>query len=579
MQNETMLFVLAIMVAGVFCHDDQRFAAGEKIPLFVDNLIPENNPSESYRYHSLAFCRPPELKYKSQTLGEALQGSRKVYSQYDIPFQVDVPHETLCQTTLKQSEIVDFHYAVTHGYHFTMFYDEIPLRGYVGSHDDKTTDTFVYTTLIFKLEYNNDRVISATVHPDESTKVSIAPTITELNITFAYSAKWSQTTVEFEDREANNAAEVHEGDAEIQWFSIVNSFVLVVLLTGFLVYIVLKVLKKDYQRYTQLEEEEDQEETGWKRLHADVFRFPPFKSLLCSIVGCGVQVMLVFICMLTLAVVGVFHPYGRGTTYAAAIVVYSLTAVIAGFVSGSMYKKMGGTVWVHNVLLTCSLIAGPIFVIWAYLNTVAIVYNSTAALPFGTIVALFALYILVTFPLTLAGAIAGKNYSDDFDAPTRTKFAAREIPAAPWYRGYFVHVFVAGFLPFSAIYVELYYVFISIWGHQLFTPFGILYLVFIILLVVTACITVSLTYLQLSCENHQWWWLSVCSGGSTAGFVFLYSFFFLIGESKMSGLLQISFYFGYMGMLCYSLFLMLGAIGFYSSLTFVRQIYRSIKCD
>ena len=71
----------------------------------------------------------------------------------------------------------------------------------------------------------------------------------------------------------------------------------------------------------------------------------------------------------------------------------------------------------------------------------------------------------------------------------------------------------------------------------------------------------------------------MCSGGSTAGFVFLYSFFFLIGESKMSGLLQISFYFGYMGMLCYSLFLMLGAIGFYSSLTFVRQIYRSIKCD
>jgi hypothetical protein len=55
-------------------------------------------------------------------------------------------------------------------------------------------------------------------------------------------------------------------------------------------------------------------------------------------------------------------------------------------------------------------------------------------------------------------------------------------------------VAVAGFLPFSAIYVELYYVFISLWGHQLFTPYGILYLVFIILLMVTACITVSLTY-------------------------------------------------------------------------------------
>jgi hypothetical protein len=125
-------------------------------------------------------------------------------------------------------------------------------------------------------------------------------------------------------------------------------------------------------------------------------------------------------------------------------------------------------------------------------------------------------------------------------------------------------LFVSGFLPFSAIYVELYYVFISIWGHQLFAPFGILYLVFMILLVVTACITVSLTYLQLSCENHKWWWRSVCSGGSTAAFVFVYSFYFLAG---------------YMTVLCYALFLMLGTVGFYASLVFVRQIYRSIKCD
>ena len=69
------------------------------------------------------------------------------------------------------------------------------------------------------------------------------------------------------------------------------------------------------------------------------------------------------------------------------------------------------------------------------------------------------------------------------------------------------------------------------------------------------------------------------SGGSTAVFVYLYCFIFLVSESKMSGLLQLSFYFGYMGMLCYAVFLMLGAVGFYASLTFVRQIYKSIKCD
>eukprot|EP00882_Tetradesmus_deserticola_P025376 GHRQ01027869.1.p1 GENE.GHRQ01027869.1~~GHRQ01027869.1.p1 ORF type:complete len:138 (+),score=32.21 GHRQ01027869.1:162-575(+) len=56
---------------------------------------------------------------------------------------------------------------------------------------------------------------------------------------------------------------------------------------------------------------------------------------------------------------------------------------------------------------------------------------------------------------------------------------------------------MAGFLPFSAIYIELYYIFASIWGHKLYTIYSILFIVFIILVIVTAFITVSLTYFQV----------------------------------------------------------------------------------
>ncbi|CUG93857.1 endomembrane protein 70, putative [Bodo saltans] len=580
MSTILLLGVALVLSVGVVCaHDDQRYDKQEAMPLFVDNVIPEDNPSESYRYYALAFCKPEDEKHKVQTLGEVLGGSRKIYSNYDIRYDVDVQRETLCTKKLTATEITEFRYAVAHQYHYTMYLDEIQLRGYVGTQDTKSGDLYLYTTLHFKISKNRDRVIEAHVTPEESTKVLLKDGDTSLDVSFAYTVKWTDTEVTFEDRTANNEAEHDEGEVEIQWFSIVNSFVLVVLLTAFLVYIVLRILNKDYQRYSILEEEADVEETGWKRLHADVFRFPPMKALFASIVGCGTQVMLIFVCMLTLAVVGVFYPHGRGTMYATVIVVYALTAVIAGYVSGSLYKKMEGKDWVHNVLLTVTLVTGPAFMIWAYLNTVAIAYGSTAALPFGTIVGLFALYFLVTFPLTLAGALAGKHYTSDFDAPTRTKFAAREIPTAPWYRGSLAHVLVAGFLPFTAIYIELYYVFISIWGHRNFAPFGILYLVFIILIVVTACITIALTYVQLSHENHRWWWLSVISGGATSFFVYLYSMYFLVNESHMTGLLQLSFYFGYMGLLCYGLFLMLGAVGFFASMIFVRQIYRSIKCD
>jgi len=34
----------------------------------------------------------------------------------------------------------------------------------------------------------------------------------------------------------------------------------------------------------------EEEESGWKYIHGDVFRFPPNKSLFCSFVGTGTQV-------------------------------------------------------------------------------------------------------------------------------------------------------------------------------------------------------------------------------------------------------------------------------------------------
>ena len=73
----------------------------------------------------------------------------------------------------------------------------------------------------------------------------------------------------------------------------------------------------------------------------------------------------------------------------------------------------------------------------------------------------------------------------------------------------------AGFLPFSAIYIELYYIFASVWGHKVYTIYSILFIVFIILIIVTAFITIALTYFQLAVEDHAWWWRSFLCGGST----------------------------------------------------------------
>ena len=138
-----------------------------------------------------------------------------------------------------------------------------------------------------------------------------------------------------------------------------------------------------------------------------------------------------------------------------------------------------------------------------------------AALPAGTIAVILVIWLLVTVPLTTFMAIAGKNGAAEFDAPCRTNKYTRVIPELPWYRTTPAQMLLAGFLPFSAIYVELYYVFASVWGHKVFFLWNILAIVFVILLTATAFVTVALTYFQLAVEDHRWWWRSFLCGGST----------------------------------------------------------------
>jgi hypothetical protein len=62
-------------------------------------------------------------------------------------------------------------------------------------------------------------------------------------------------------------------------------------------------------------------------------------------------------------------------------------------------------------------------------------------------------------------------------------------------------------------------------------------------------------------------------------FIYGYSFYFYFFNSGMSGFLQASFYFGYMSILSFAIFLMLGSAGFRLSLMFVKYIYSRVKCD
>mmetsp|Transcript_8620 Transcript_8620/g.14878 ORF Transcript_8620/g.14878 Transcript_8620/m.14878 type:complete len:589 (-) Transcript_8620:493-2259(-) len=565
--------------------DDHVYKDGQGVPFYANKVGPYANPSETYQYYSLPFCPPEHLEFKNEDIGEVLEGDRMVKARYELNFREDFKNKPLCKKTLSDDDIREFQDAIEQDYYFEMYYDDLPVWGFIGEMDkriengEETSIYFLFTHLQFTISYNGNQIIEIVVVADPLKRKDITKE-EPVEVEFTYSAKWITTDIHFESRmDKYSRHSFLPQHLEIHWFSIINSCVTVFLLTGFLATILLRMLKNDFVKYTREDEEDDQEDTGWKLIHGDVFRFPRRVNVFSSIIGIGTHLLVIILCIFFLALVGVFYPYNRGAMYKASVVLYAVTSGISGYVGASWYKKLGGENWVWNVMLTATLFAGPFFLMFCFLNSVALSYDSTAALPFGTIFLMLLIWSLVAFPLTVVGGIAGKNIAGPFTAPCRTSKVPREIPPLPWYRQAPAQMIMAGFLPFSAIYIELYYIFTSVWGHKSYTIYSILFIVFIILMIVTSFITIALTYFQLAIEDHEWWWRSIFSGGSTGLFIFGYCFYYYLARSDMSGFMQTAFFFGYMFVICYGFFLMLGSIGFYSSLMFVKHIYKAIKCD
>ena len=281
---------------------------------------PFNNPTETYRYYSLPFCRThadedehkaaieDELSNNSlgggsdedmdedydflasaassasrrimgdrvgaerhkQRLGESIVGDRRETSPYELSFQDDIEWRLLCKTTLGTKELTKFKEAIHNNYFFEMFIEDLPMWGYIGDVEDEDailgetegSRTYLFPHLHFKIGTNNAQIVSIVVTTERDRRVDITNVNKPTTVQFSYSVEW------FEDYELPWKMRMTRyadsrflpGSFEIHWLSIINSFVLVLLLTAFLTIILMRVLKNDFSRYMELDDESMEEE-------------------------------------------------------------------------------------------------------------------------------------------------------------------------------------------------------------------------------------------------------------------------------------------------------------------------------
>lgn len=114
-------------------------------------------------------------------------------------------------------------------------------------------------------------------------------------------------------------------------------------------------------------------------------------------------------------------------------------------------------------------------------------------------------------------------------------------------------------------------------SFQVYYVYGFMLLVFLILIIVTVCVTIVGTYFLLNAENYHWQWTSFFSAASTAIYVYLYSIYYYHVKTKMSGFFQTSFYFGYTMMFCLGLGILCGK--FFVNMPEVHSFLPSTICS
>ncbi|KAG0448864.1 hypothetical protein HPP92_027626 [Vanilla planifolia] len=563
-----------------FGYSNVDYQFDDPITLWVNKVGPYNNPQETYNYYSLPFCHPGENPmHRWGGLGEVLGGNELIDSQVDIRFQRNVGEGSICSLELDASKVKQFEDAIASSYWFEFFIDDLPLWAFVGE-TDKTDQSkhYLFTHKSIIVGHSENQIIHANLTQGKPVLMEPGKTLD-----MTYSVNWFPTNVTFA-RRFDVYLDYPFFEHQIHWFSIFNSFMMVIFLTGLVSMILMRTLRNDYAKYAREDDDLDNlerdvnEESGWKLVHGDVFRPPCNLVFLSALVGTGAQLSMLILLVIVLAIIGMLY-VGRGAIQTTFILCYAFTSFISGFFSGGLYSRNGGKNWIKAMILTASLFPFLCFGIGFALNTIAIFYRSLAAIPFGTMVVVFVIWAFISFPLALLGTVAGRNWSGTPNNPCRVKSIPRPIPEKKWYLTPSVISLMGGLLPFGSIFIEMYFVFTSFWNYKVYYVYGFMLLVFLILIIVTVCVTIVGTYFLLNAENYHWQWTSFFSAASTAVYVYLYSIYYYHVKTKMSGFFQTSFYFGYTLMFCIGLGMLCGAVGYLGSSLFVRRIYRNIKCD
>lgn len=444
-------------------------------------------------------------------------------------------------------------------------------------------------------------------------------------IPFTYSVYWREEyKVTWEDRWNFflNSGELSEGSStRFHWMSLANSVGIFLLITFIVTMNLIKCLKVGNKDADLLDITLDNNDNDsiyvvakYWLLGTDNSSF--WSTVLIILTSMGVQVFFTIFGSLTISCsLNKLHNIRNSV----------LTLALLCFVSGAFMASSVGT-WLnlglqefpstnsnlkknftHNSpifsILCGSTLPGLVMCSTFILNSIIWAKDSTHALPFRTIVQFISIYFVICIPLSYFGYIvASRAYrsrnifvsmlkmkpivmdtlSRQTKIPIFERSKANSKTGKDWLKFYVFTILLGGLFPFVIIYVELQYVYKSVWLEK--TTFYYFYgflLANIVLLCIVVCeisllgcfVLMKLSKKDYNIKTGNWRWKCFIIGTSCAWYMEFYSLYYVFAILRIRGFSSVFISVCYSALFNIMCGCAMGSLGYLTSCWFVNSVY------
>jgi len=422
MQNIIVLLLVlstahAFYLPGVRPHE---YKDGEKVDLKV-NDVSSIKTYLPFRYYKFPFCQPPKIEDAAENLGEILSGNQIENSPYDIRMAQNKTCQLLCtrgnsdQDAKEWRGLIDRQYVVnwivdnlpvaTKINDYPIYEHGWPIGGVVRPGETHFLNNHARIILLYHQHEDGKRIVGAEIEPMSLSGPKCTPprqpVETGANISWTYDVIWRHSENVWATRWDKYLNMNNLYSDTVHWYNIINSTLVILVLTAMVALVLMRTLKRDFSRYNRVPTDEEKaierEETGWKLVHGDVFRAPQHPMLFAVCIGSGYQLFVMSFVTVTLAAMGFLSPSNRGSLMNAFVLSFVFMGAVAGYKASVTYKHLKGRSWHKLTLWTSFMFPGVVFILFFIINLVVWHEGSSSAIPFGTFCVLVSLWFCITW--------------------------------------------------------------------------------------------------------------------------------------------------------------------------------------